>query len=152
MEENLKKFFRVVRSEKRGSTPESEFVRSPEECAFFLEGLFDKLSALLSDYHTRVKEESYFRSLPVESTTVVKSEMKKNDKKISRKACSNHLGSTLRAVTADGIKYACTFGTECKFKHLGSKGKSDKEVAELIATLPQPVQSDLKKALKLRST
>lgn len=53
---------------------------------------------------------------------------------------------------ADGSRYKCIFGTECKFKHLGAKGKSDKQVADLIAKLPQPAQSDLNKALKSRST
>ena len=44
VEESLKKFFRVVRSEKKGTTPDSDFVRSPEECSFFLKGQIGRAS------------------------------------------------------------------------------------------------------------
>lgn len=152
VEEVFKKFFRVVRSERRGTTAESELVRTPAHCAVFLKGLFCNLSQLLSDYQTRAVEEAYFRLHQVENRAV---SLKRNaaiNTKPVRKLCSNFLGSSLKAKKPDGSSYKCSYGKECRFRHLGAKERTDAAVNALIAKLPRSVQGDLQKALKARAT
>ena len=42
VEEVIKKFFRVIRSEKRGTTPDSYLVSNPAECATFLKEMLSR--------------------------------------------------------------------------------------------------------------
>lgn len=150
VEEVIKKFFRVIRSEKRGTTPDSYLVSNPAECATFLKEMLSRLSALLSDFNLRGVEEAYFRRLQPVASVVNKKESKIASQSKDKRICANHLGSALKAVSANGSKYKCSFGGECRFRHVGSKGKQDSAVIKLIEALPQAVQADLKKALKSR--
>ena len=151
VEEVIKKFFRVVRSERRGTTVDSDRVKNPQECATFLKEMFAHLSILLSDFNLRGIEEAYFRRLKPDLSQIVRLDAKKSVV-AGKRICSNHLGASLKATTADGAKYKCAFGSECRFRHIGSKGKQDSAVTKLIDALPHAVQGDLKKALKVRST
>ena len=52
LESSIRKFFRVVRSNKGTSLQPSETVQTPEKCASFLTSLFDNLSTDLSNHQT----------------------------------------------------------------------------------------------------
>ena len=60
IEELLRKFFRVIRSERSSTSLEEVPVTTPEECAAYLGSLFSKLSVDLSDHVSRAVEEDYF--------------------------------------------------------------------------------------------
>ena len=60
VEESLRVFFKLVRSERTGSCPIVTLVRNPEECAGYLQSLFGKLKERLSDHQLRRSEEEYF--------------------------------------------------------------------------------------------
>lgn len=160
----LKKFFRIVRSERSSSMSEEISLRNPQLCRLFLVSLFDQLAADLSDNVLRVKEEVHYRvrlareigmspeskSAPsrAKSAPSVNSETAKD---ASEKICAGHLGRLLKAVNSDGKTYACVYGKKCKFTHVGLAKKTDQNLLDLIAVMPDPACGDLKRALKKRS-
>ena len=73
-------------------------------------------------------------------------------KKVSGRPCSGFLGEQLKAKLADGSLYKCVYGADCTFRHATIKGKSEKELSELLSQLPSPAQADFKKALKAKIT
>ena len=60
VEEVLRKFFRVIRSDRSSSSLEEIPVRTPHECAAYLASVFNRLSVDLSDHVSRAVEEDYF--------------------------------------------------------------------------------------------
>ena len=66
------------------------------------------------------------------------------------KPCAGHLGSLLGAVNKDGRAYACTHGSNCKFRHVTMTEKTDQRLTDLVASMPAAAQVDLKRAIKSR--
>ena len=155
IEELLRKFFRVIRSERSSSSLEEVPVTTPHECAAYLVTLFSRLSVDLSDHVSRAVEEDYFRmrliceasiAVAVKIPTPKKSPEKKKDS--TMRPCAGHLGKQLKAVFPDGRPYKCNFGKACIFKHVGKSGKTEKDLLDVIALMPAAAQDDLKKAAK----
>jgi hypothetical protein len=71
-------------------------------------------------------------------------------KKVSGRPCSGFIGEQLKAKLADGSLYKCAYGADCTFRHATIKGKSEKELSELLSQLPSPAQADFKKVLKTK--
>jgi hypothetical protein len=72
-------------------------------------------------------------------------------KKASSRPCSGFIGEQLKAVMADGARYTCAFGSDCVFRHVIIKGKSQKEMSELFAQLPAVARTDFRKVSKAQS-
>ena len=123
VELSLKRFFREV-STVRGSDLQAGLsLKTPEQCAVFLTGLFDKLALDLSDYPVMVMRDAYFRlrSRPSASSALEKAPAKKegsgtkaerpataavtpssNKKAVSSRPCVGHLAKELGAVQQEG--------------------------------------------------
>ena len=156
IEELLRKFFRVIRSERSSTSSEEVPVTTPEECAAYLGSLFSKLSVDLSDHVSRAVEEDYFRMRLIREASIVAKSLtpKKSPekKKVSpMRPCAGHLGKQLKAIYPDGRPYKCNFGKGCIFKHVGKSGKTEKDLQDIISLMPAAAQEDLKKATKNRT-
>ena len=157
----LRKFFRTVRSVKASAIVEMR-VASPEQCSTYLTWLFDRLAEDLSNHPSMVKQMAYYRCrLSRSPVTKVKANEKTEkavkfaDKPAEPKAqpskpCAGHLGSLLGAVNKDGRAYACTHGSNCKFRHVTVTGRTDQKLNDLVASMPATAQVDLKRAIKSR--
>ena len=75
----------------------------------------------------------------------------KQPKKVSSRPCKGFIGEQLKAVLADGARYTCDFGSNCVFRHVNIKGKSQKEMSELFAQLPTFARTDFRKSSKAQS-
>lgn len=160
----IRKFFRVVRSERSSAANDHLPLRNPPQCAAYLESLFSKLAEDLSDHQTRVVEEAYFRmrltrnplskiEVSVSTFTEATPKMAVASVPSSRNdPCANYLGSSLKAVHKDGNPYSCSFGKACKFRHVDAEGKKRKELIELIALTPASARVDLTKALAINGS
>jgi hypothetical protein len=155
VEETLRKFFRVIRSERRGPDSTEMPISNPEQCAAYLRSLFHQLSRDMKDDATRWVEEDYYRmrvareaESPKPTTPSSRTPEKSTEKASTSRPCAGHLGKQLKAVMPDGTGYKCKFGRTCIFKHIGKTGKSHAELLELIAQMPASAQGDLKAAIK----
>ena len=161
IEENLRKFFRVVSSERASATSEDAPLTNPGHCATFLSNLFVQLASDLGDHQLRAVEEEYFRmrlvrearitqksstSTPLKASTPAKAAERRKESPL--RPCAGHLGKQLKAVFPDGRPYKCSYGKACKFRHVGKVGKTPPELLELIAQLPSAAQEDLRKMTK----
>ena len=151
----LRKFFRVVRSERSSTVNDSISLVGPALCAAYLESLFEKLAEDLADHHTRIVEEAYFRmrlvrESPAKESPVAKSAIPASDT-FRKIPCANFLGAAIKAVHKDGNPYTCSFDDACKFRHVETAGKSKKDFLELIALMPSSAQVDLTKALTAKN-
>ena len=54
----VRKFYRVVRSERASAANEHPALTDPSFCAAYLESLFEKVASDLADHHTRIVDES----------------------------------------------------------------------------------------------
>ena len=54
----VRKFYRVVRSERASAANEHPALMDPSFCAAYLESLFEKVASDLADHHTRIVDES----------------------------------------------------------------------------------------------
>ena len=156
----LKKFF----SERSSSMSEEISLRNPMLCRLFLVSLFNQLAADLSDKVLRANEEVHCRvrlareigmspetkSAPGKTKSAA-SNSSEFIKEAQKKVCAGHLGRLLKAVSADGKPHACAYGKKCKFTHVGLARKTDQNLLDLIAVMPDPASGDLKKALNKRS-
>ena len=150
VENSLRKFFRVVRSEK------SSMVRSfanPVECASYLKSLFDTLSLELGNYQLRAVDEAYFRkrlvSRGVKSQEIkLATKVKDGGQLPASKICSGHLGKHLKLKNKDGATYKCEYGAACRFGHPFLKSASEEKIQLMIETLPLSVQPLFKKDRK----
>jgi hypothetical protein len=59
VEETLRKFFCVIRSERRGPDSTKMPISNPEQCVAYLRSLFHQLSKDMKDDHTRWVEDYY---------------------------------------------------------------------------------------------
>jgi hypothetical protein len=155
VEEVLRKYFRVIRSERRGPDSTEMPISNPEQCAAYLKTLFKQLTKDMRDDPTRWVEEDYYRmrlardlKSPTTSTTPSRTPEKSAEKTSTSRPCAGHLGKQLKAVMPDGTLYKCKYGKTCIFKHTGKTGKTQKELLELIALMPASAQGDLKAAIK----
>ena len=151
----LRKFFRIMRSERTTGTADHISIRDPADAAMFLESLLGQLSYDLSDHPSRFVEESHFRMRVARDITIIQKNpaAKVSDAKspsATQKPCAGHLGKQLGAKTEDGKVYKCSYGKECKFRHVSEKGKSKAQILAVVSTLPPTAQKDLTKALKSR--
>ena len=164
----VRKFFRIVRSEK-GSAMGTLSVRTPELCAEYLSSLFAKVAADLSIPTTMLALDNYFRfklsrrSLGASIVTPARAEKQPpskptvqfvtssaEEKKEPSKPCSGHLGAQLGAVRSDGRKFKCSHPKDCTFKHLTVAGMSSQKLLQLVASMPSGIRSDLTKAIEGR--
>jgi hypothetical protein len=155
VEETLRKFFRVIRSERRGPDSTEMPISNPEQCAAYLRSLFHQLSKDMKDDQTRWVEEDYYRmrvareaESPIPATPSSRISEKSAEKTSTSRPCAGHLGKQLKAIMPDGTAYKCKFGKTCIFKHIGKTGKTQKELIELISQMPTSAQGDLKAAIK----
>ena len=155
VEETLRKYFRVIRSERRGPDSSEMPIANPEQCAAYLSSLFKQLSNDMRDDPTRWIEEDYFRMRLARDLKSPGAAPSRTPEKTAEKAptstsrpCAGHLGKQLKAVMPDGTQYKCKFGKTCMFKHVGKTGKTNKELLELIALMPASAQGDLRAAIK----
>lgn len=154
IEENLRKFFRIVSSERAFTTTEGAQLTNPRECATYLYTLFEQLSDELSDHQHRAVEEEYFRMRLVREARIAKKSPRTPPKTVERikesplRPCAGHLGKQLKALFPDGRPYKCDYGKACKFRHVNKSGKTPPEILELIAQLPSAAQEDLRKMTK----
>ena len=164
VEQNLRKFFRAVSSQRASRIFLEWPLSNPEDCSLYLGSLFNTLSMDLSDHHSRAVEIEYFRMHQIRdsraaklstpkrentssssSTSVATSNSKKD---APTKTCAGHFGSQLKAFYSDGRPYSCAFGKACKFKHVRKIGKTNQEVQAIIASLPATARDDLGKVVK----
>lgn len=158
IEENLRKFFRIVSSERASATSEDTPLINPRQCATFLSNLFIKLASDLGDHQLTAVEEECFRMRLVHEARITQksstnSQLKANTpakaaerrKESLLRPCAGHLGKQLKAVFPDGRPYRCGYGKACKFRHVGKIGETPLELLELIAQLPSAAQEDLRK-------
>ena len=121
--------------------------------------MFDQLSEDLSDNVSRAQEEVHYRvrlareagitpKLKSSASKSKNSAIVEKKKEVSTRPCANHLGKQLKAVYADGKAYHCAYGNKCRFAHVGKKGKTEKELSDLISMMPELAREDLRKALK----
>ena len=162
----LRKYFRQVSSERSDMGILTFPVTDPEECAIYLNSLFDQLSMDLSDFHSRAIEEEYYRAHVIRETrnaaktpTPKKTTSSNPDrperptrgadrpKEAPTKTCAGHLGRQLKAAYTDGRPYKCAFGKSCKFRHIGKVGKTKAEMLEIISLLPTTAKEDLTRAM-----
>ena len=154
----LRKFFNLVSTARMGKLALVAAVKTSAECSAYLQSLFSDLKETLWDHQSRGIEESYFHraeGLNITSASVVSSESKSDvqaKKKVSGRPCSGFLDEQLKAKLAGGSLCKCAYGAGCTFRHATIKGKSEKELSELLSQLPSPVQADFKKALKTKMT
>jgi hypothetical protein len=153
VEETFRKFFRVIRSERRGPDSTEMPISRPDQCAAYLSSLFKQLSRDMKDDPTRWVEEDYYRmrlAREVRSPAATSSRTpdKTTEKSSTSRPCAGHLGKQLKAVMPDGTPYKCKYGKTCIFKHTGKVGKTSKELLELVAQMPASAQDDLKAAIK----
>ena len=157
----FKKFIRIVRSERVALMSDEVSLKNPAECSLFLQSMFDHLSEDLSDNVSRAQEEVHYRVrlareagiTPKLKSTTSKSKtpsLVEKKKDVSTRPCAGHLWKQLKAVYADGRGYQCTYGKKCIFQHVGKKGKTEKELSDLIASIPELARGDLRKAAKLQ--
>ena len=126
-EETLRKYFRVIRSERRGLDSSDIPIANPEQCAIFLTSLFKQLSNDMKDDPTRWIEEDYYRMrlardlksptsgatyfiFDFEIISASRTPEKSADKTSTSRPCARHLGKQLKAVMPDGSLYKCKFG------------------------------------------
>ena len=153
----LRKFFNVISTIRTPKLTTGFEVRTSAECAVYLRKLFDDLKETLADHQSRGIEESYFHravGLNITSVNVAISDPKLDlpgKKKVSGRPCSGFLGEQLKAKLTDGSLYKCLYGTECTFRHVSVKGKSEKDILELLAQLPSSAQADLRRVVKPKS-
>ena len=165
----VRKFFRIVRSEK-GSAMGTLSVRTPELCAEYLSSLFAKVAADLSIPTTMLALDNYFRfklsrrSLGASIVTPARAEKQpqskptvqfvtssaEEKKEPASKPCSGHLGAQLGAVRSDGRKFKCSHPKDCTFKHVTVAGMSSQKLLQLVASMPSGIRSDLTKAIEGR--
>jgi hypothetical protein len=158
----LRKFFRVVRSERSSASNDNLSLVGPALCSVYLESLFEKLAEDLADHHTRIVEEAYFRMRLVRESPIKESPAIPCQKPEVKTAiptgdtfrkipCANFLGAAIKAVHKDGNPYSCSFEDSCKFRHVETAGKTKKDFLELIALMPSSAQVDLTKALTAKN-
>ena len=155
VEETLRTFFRVIRTERMNSLSERIPVSKPSECAAFLVHLFVVLANDLSDDVSRRTEDDHFRvrlsrdrNAILKTPSPAKLEERAPATKSPTKPCAGHLGKQLKAVFPDGSPYRCKWGKSCIFQHVGKARKSMKELLDVIALMPTVNQEDLKKAAR----
>ena len=154
VEENLRKFFRIVSSERASTTSDEAPLTNPGECAAYLSNLFDELADDLGDHRHRAIEEEYFRMRLVREARIIQKSSSTPSKVAERKMespqqpCALHLGKQLKALFPDGRPYKCGYGKKCKFDHVGKVGKTPSELLELFSRLPSAAQEDLRKKIK----
>jgi hypothetical protein len=153
VEETFRKFFRVIRSERRGPDSIEMPISKPDQCAAYLSSLFKQLSRDMKDDPTRWVEEDYYRmrlarEVRSPAATSSRTPEKTAEKSSTSRPCAGHLGKQLKAVMPDGTPYKCKYGKTCIFKHTGKVGKTSKELLELVALMPASAQDDLKAAIK----
>lgn len=158
----LRKFFRVVRSERTTAANGNIARRNPTECSAYLAMLFEKASEDLADHPVRAIDEAYFRMRKaLEETGIPAKPNHLADKKAHtappasltpqknpRNPCAGYLGGTLKASKPDGQLYRCGLGKDCGFKHIGGNGKSTEEILDIISSMPRSFHDDLTKAAK----
>jgi hypothetical protein len=164
----LRKFFRVVRSVKTSALVDMN-VSNPEECAAYLQWIFNRLAEDLACHPKMVKMEAYYRCQISRSRALTQTQKPKepvakaaqektvkfadktpDDKAILTKPCAGHIGSQLGAVKPDGRPYKCVHGDRCTFRHVSVTGKTDQRLHDLVATMPVHDQSDLRKVISLK--
>ena len=163
----LRKFFRVIRTERGVLHPEESF-SNPHGCAIFLRQIFTSLSESLADHQSRAVEEAYFRMRLVRDASltpiipeplvtqktpgkrVKSSKVTAVPAKPKTKPCVGHLGAQLKATFPDGKPYRCHYGKLCAYRHALYKGKTESEMFEIIQTLPLSAQEDLRKMVTSR--
>ena len=152
----LRKFFNVVSTVRTSKLPGVAAVKTSAKCSAYLQSLFSDLKETLSDHQSRGIEESYFHramGLNISSASVLSNESKPDlptKTKVTGRPCSGFIGEQLKAKLADGSLYKCTYGADCTFRHATIKGKSDKELSELLSQLPSLAQADCRKVLKTK--
>ena len=164
VEAALRKFFKVLRSERTGSTLIPNKVSTPGECSIYLQKLLNELKETLSNHQLRGVEESYFQlraGLNISSAkittkvTSVKSEIKSQTSiigsKAATKACVGFIGGQLKANSTNGVPYKCQYGDDCKFRHLKLKGKTNEQISAVIALFPAAAKADCLKAILVKS-
>ena len=146
VENSLRQFFRVVRSEKAAVVRNESRVSNPVECCVFMKSLFMKLMSELADHQMRLVDEAYFRKRlaskciePQESSSLKKvrgSALSPAQKGV----CAGHLGKYLKIDHTDGVRFKCDYGKDCRFLHPVLKSASKKDIRGLIDALPASVQ------------
>ena len=110
VEETLRKYFRVIRSERSGADSAEKPITNPEFRAVYLRTIFKQLSNDMKDDPTRWIEEDYYRTriardlkFPKSSTTTPSRSPDKPTVKPSStsRPCAGHLGKQLKAVMPD---------------------------------------------------
>ena len=172
VELTLREFFRVVRTVKSTAISAGS-MKHPYQCARFLSTLFEDLSKSLSEHTTRTVEEEFFRvrlarkmcsdkiveggDATTRTTPPAKvaigvegSAPAAPAKKLMSKTCIGDIGGQLGAVKFNGRPYACSFGSECTFKHIPVEGKTKKRLLELTESMPISAQKDLQRAIQAR--
>ena len=157
----IRKFFKVVRSERTGSSPVIIKVKNPNECATYLQSLFHQLKDKLADHQTRGVEESYYNlragqnvSISRATFSITATSIKQEPgikKKQSSRPCTGFTGGQVKVKSKDGSPYKCAHGKVRTFRHVNLKDLSEEEVSELVAKLPDIAQADCRKALKKSS-
>ena len=153
----LRKFFSVVSTVRTAKLTTGSEVRTAAECAAYLRKLFDDLKDTLADHQSRGIEESYFHRALGFNLTTTKAAIKEHKvdaagkKKVSGRPCSGFLGEQLKAKLLDGSPYKCLYGADCTFRHASIKGKTEKELADLLAQVPPSAQADFKRATKAKA-
>ena len=172
VELTLRKFFRVVRSVKSTAIPEMS-IKNPEECAVYLENLFAKLAADLSDPTIEKRQEAFYRlrlarrneqsgvvtpaknerspGEKIEKASVKFSASPEGETKtIPPKMCSGHMGFQLSARRKDGRPYTCSHGKDCSYRHVSLDGKSKQKLMEMTSAMHPTIRDDLRKSIELR--
>jgi hypothetical protein len=143
VEINLRKFFRVVSSERADNTLEEAPLNNPEECASFLHSLLETLVLNLKDHHHRALEDEYYRIAFIRDRRIAEiaaraeptssSKPKAKTGSPTKKAesplrtCAGHFGKQRKATFPD-CPYKCSFGQACKFRHVTMIGKTHSEI------------------------
>ena len=150
VENELRHFFRVVRSVTATTMAEGVSVKNPMECAEFLSELFRQLSTSLADYQSMVVEDAHFRKkLAREGASERPAKLRKLEDlstavSESTRPCSAYLGGALGVKNSKGKAYKCDFGKDCCFLHPSLTGLSQSEIRALVRRLPGPMQGDFK--------
>jgi hypothetical protein len=145
---------------------------TPQKCADFMTGEFDKITEILSNHPSMIRQEAFFRlrdarhneaaaaerieSAKAEPGKLAKQSVKfvevspeaKSEK--PRRTCSSFLGGQLGATRKDGRPYSCNYGKECTFAHVSIAGKSKERLGDLVSTMMPSVKADLTRAILSR--
>ena len=154
VEENLRKFIRIVSSERASTTSDEAPLTNSGESAAYLYNLLDELADDLGDHRHRAIEEEYFRMRLVREARIIQKSASTPSKVTERKMesplrpCALHLGKQLKALFPDGRPYKCIYGKNCKFDHVSKVGKTPSELLGIISQLPSAAQEDLRKMTK----